>query len=988
MKVLEGLNLDSKLGIDDLKFDQDVTEREILDRTSLTVGENALAEPRYGIVDSVNPRDLVESDINRPLIVTPSTTNDLAVVVGPGVAVAPTSAIMKVTQNLEIELDATDNNALNVVFLENIIVDSGPVRPTKFFVSQPTRQTQDKENMLQVVRLEDFEDTNLFNADRKSNIVVLAVVRVVETLSGTELQFDYTGNSYSFNRRWFSPVDLEHRSKKGSGEVTDRNPHGLSFNDLSSGELTFYEQSLNTGGILARDKDIKGLPGYACVETVEDTRIETDSTGELTKESKFGGSGARFIRLSSYPVRVTGLHKVDHKSDTLAFDWIEGTKIVVIPVTELWQGTAQVYYQRVNSLELPGNISSNTFTLNQPDETNELILSGGLSFTELVNSVVNAEGSGLTPRNYRVYMKEDGNLLTVPERLRSTVLLNDIGTTYQSLTVNSYGPSQVSVGLIDATPGPNLEVVVRLFGKNNEDITITEDIVFGPEWVSLTLPNKENKNTFIRSETVFSVLTGYQIVTRDNDGASSKIQIWAELESGVTPGFADLADVCSFRWNGYGIEEVRDTRRIQTAINKNGNRYEGVGEFAGSGGTKRTHIVSDDFMNPQYKDVVYGYQDSTPSTFFILVLNASGISDGDTITLSDTKVLTAKATTPNRSIGEFLIGADEEETRDDIILTINYAPFNSGSVAEADPDNDNRVLGTRNVLGSRGNAPLAVTTINPSVLSVPSTSSGGIDAFGETYIPHHKDFINSPLPLPSTYDVTNIRERYLSRAFPVDSKGRISVLLHGVKPQDPVDNVQVRARYAQGTLVWSPWVVLTEQDGIWFYLTPPTDITKIQIEIFGKVSGYSLFTEESSNTSISTNPALPDIDAVVGGAYATHATLAEAIIRIPRGKILVTENVNIDASAIEINKPDLIIEFKPGINVTKTGSSVVGFNVTQPRVSIIGGRFVNFSTPGDKAVVYTASANYGQVFGTRFNNCDTNISDLSGTLSQVGVITE
>ena len=29
MKVLEGLNLDSKLGIDDLKFEQDVTEREI-----------------------------------------------------------------------------------------------------------------------------------------------------------------------------------------------------------------------------------------------------------------------------------------------------------------------------------------------------------------------------------------------------------------------------------------------------------------------------------------------------------------------------------------------------------------------------------------------------------------------------------------------------------------------------------------------------------------------------------------------------------------------------------------------------------------------------------------------------------------------------------------------------------------------------------------------------------------------------------------------
>ena len=117
-------------------------------------------------------------------------------------------------------------------------------------------------------------------------------------------------------------------------------------------------------------------------------------------------------------------------------------------------------------------------------------------------------------------------------------------------------------------------------------------------------------------------------------------------------------------------------------------------------------------------------------------------------------------------------------------------------------------------------------------------------------------------------------------------------------------------------------------------------------------------------------------------------TLEEAIQGIPRGKILVTENIIIGSSTIEVNTTDLIIEFKPGVTVTKTGSAIVGLNVTQPRVSIIGGRFVNFSVPGDKAIVYTASANYGQVFGTRFNNCDTNISDLSGTLEEVGTITE
>ena len=42
-------------------------------------------------------------------------------------------------------------------------------------------------------------------------------------------------------------VDIYHRSQIGSGLVSSTNPHGTGLNDLSVGNITFYQQLLNHG---------------------------------------------------------------------------------------------------------------------------------------------------------------------------------------------------------------------------------------------------------------------------------------------------------------------------------------------------------------------------------------------------------------------------------------------------------------------------------------------------------------------------------------------------------------------------------------------------------------------------------------------------------------------------------------------------------------------------------------------------------------------
>lgn len=831
MSNLPSLNYDTKLDIDDLKLDSQDREVQILERTKLLFGQNSGANLSYGIVDQLDPKDVISSDVNRPLLVKPTDVNPLRIDVEAGTAICPNGTIVKLESYVyNFELAATDVDDINVVFLENEIIPAGEFRISRYNTSGQVRRIQNPE-ILRVVTLTDYNNSSLFPLTRKENIVVIAVVKVIAGTTANELFIDYTNNDYSFNRPWFSVVDAAHRAARGSGVVTERNPHGYTFNDLSTGNIPFYSQVAPVGCILAKDKDLKGRVGYACVETIDPSRLLTDASGDITASSRFGGLGAKYFELAFFPTSVNSMHLQNHASRSLAFDWIPGTRLVVVPFSEIFTTSASIYYNRVNSLELSSFINGNKVTFGQPDQDNEFIVSGGLSYNSIVNQVVEFEGSGPIARNFKVYLNSNGDLIKFPQILLATTLLDNVGGEFVSLDVNQFGPAQLSVGMADALAGASLRVTVRLFGTNTQNVSITEDVTFDSSWLSPTLPANEDLTNLRKTNNVFNSLTGYQVIERSLDGSASKILIYAEIESGVAVGLNDLSLAADVNWDGLSVSDVIDSRKVIPFFPEGyKKKYEAIAVQDGS----KDLIVTEEIASPSFNEVVAGYQEGSYASTFITFSN--NVTIGDSIILSPTRTLVATSGTPNRTLGVFKIGANAQATRDDAILTINNTSFDSGFVAVA--EGTNRIKITSLTQGSRGNGDITITTTVSLAITKDSDLENGYDTFGEAIIPHHSDRLKSTVPSPTAYDVFNIRNRYLSRAIPIDYSNDLRVLIHGIKV--PYSGVQVRVRYAYETIDWSPWEVVTGS-GPYFDISKSGQITKIQIAIFGECDGFSLY---------------------------------------------------------------------------------------------------------------------------------------------------
>jgi hypothetical protein len=332
------------------------------------------------------------------------------------------------------------------------------------------------------------------------------------------------------------------------------------------------------------------------------------------------------------------------------------------------------------------------------------------------------------------------------------------------------------------------------------------------------------------------------MVSRTNDGPNSKIQLWAELETSTTLAINKLAKVASVSWDGLAIAELKDRRQVAINLPETKSRYRGAAEVIGLGGTSPSLAYSDDFAMPKLRDTTEGYQTGTKAIFSIIVNDYTRIQAGDQVSFPTGKIITAIVVgSPNRAVGQYLAATSNQATRDDIILTINDVTFNSGFTAVVDINGgDNTVICESTTVGARGNGPVSEPVEgDPSALLISGDCVGGIDGFGECFMPKHQDFINTPIPSPSVYDVTSYRYRYLSVPMPIGSKLTLNIILHGVPV--PQTNIQLRARVATGTSpVWQPWEVLTG-NGAFFTLTKAAVITKLQIEIFGEASGFSVY---------------------------------------------------------------------------------------------------------------------------------------------------
>lgn len=840
MANLPNLNYTTHLSIDDFQEQSNVDEKNLLDRFKMSFGNMSGISPRFGVIDQIDPKNLIETDTNRPLLVSRSNVDNLRISVSIGAAVCPNGTIVQLSSAVfDTQLVRTNLDDIIVVFLENEIIPYGESRVSKYNVPGQVRTIQNPDNLRSAL-LSEYNNSSLFSSSRKENIVVIAVIKIVSSstsVSGLDLAIDYSDITYSFNRPWFSIVDSEHRASKGSGLVSPQNPHGNSINDFSTGAISFYAQFLQHGKILAKDFDIKGRPGYACVEKISKFSILVDNDGSVTLGSNFGGvSGTKYITLVAYPASVNSFHLVSHKSKSIAFDWIQGTNIVVVPAAENFDEDAIIYYNRVHAAEPSIAVLGNRITFDSIDDTREIAISGGLSVGDVTSNYIDFEGSGPVPRDYKIYLSSSKEYLKFPQLIQNTILLDSIGTQFVSLDINQYGPAQLSVALINAVPSSNLKVTIRIYGTNSQNAVITEDLTFDSTWQSIVLPSVEDMTNLKKTKSVFSKITGYQIIERVSDGSSSKIVVYAEIESGVANDLNDLLKIADVSWDGISLSKVIDCRKFESFLPGYTNKYSIIGNnYATINSLK--NVANEDFSCPIYNDVISGYSNNTHAKSTIIFSDSVTNDDLVSITLynnltnaTETKTLVATSSTPNRSIGQFKIGT-ASETRDDFALTLLDESFNSGFTCAANSSNKLDII--RSLGGVRGNSSISITTVVTQAIMKEGDVTGGYDKYAEAVSPQHRDVLNTKILPASEYDTTIVRDRYLSRAFPVNSN-TLDLIIYGSS------SYQVRYRVASNSTNFSKWNVLNKTSNN-IYTISNNNTTKIQLEIFGKCSGYSLF---------------------------------------------------------------------------------------------------------------------------------------------------
>lgn len=832
-KNLPDLNYKTHLSIDDFQYQSDVNEKNLLDRFKISFGDKSNSSPRFGVIDQIDPKDLVETDTNRPLLVSRSPIDNLRISVSIGTAVCPNGTIVSLNSPIfDTQLIRTNLDDVIVVFLENELIEFGESRISKFNVPGKVRSIQNPDSLRSAL-LSSYNNPSVFPSTRKENLVVVAVIKVVSsssTSSGLDLSIDYSNITYSFNRPWFSIVDSEHRASKGSGLVTSQNPHGNSINDFSTGAVPFYSQFLPYGKILAKDYDIKGRPGYSCIEVVSNFSILTDADGTITKESIFGGiAGTKYIQLAAYPSSVNSFHLVSHKSRAIAYDWIVGTNIIVLPVPEVFTESATIYYTRVHAVEPAVSVLGNRITFDSIDDTREIAITGGVGVSSVSTNYIDFEGSGPVARNYKVYLNAFGEYLKFPQVLQNTVLLDSIGTEFVSLDVNQFGPAQLSIALVNAVSSSNLKVVIRIYGTNSQNAVITEDLTFDSNWQSVVLPSVENLENLKKTDKVFTTITGYQVVERVSDGSSSKIIVYAEIESGVADRLNDLMKIIEVNWNGISISKILDCREFEAFLPGYINKYEAIGQNRAILNSNR-NILNEDFSCPHFNDVVSGVSNYTYGRTSLTF--SDNVTVGDTVQLTPSKILVAVSGTPNRSIGQFKVGI-ASDTRDDAILTINNVSFNSGFVALANSLVSNKLDLVSSIAGVRGNGAISITTVITQAITKDGDVVGGFDKYSEAVYPQHRKALNTKV-LPTTeYDVSTVRDRYLSRAIPIKLASQLILVLYNF------NNCQIRYRLALDSFDFGPWIAGDVTTGT--ITITATNITKVQFEIFGKCSGFSLF---------------------------------------------------------------------------------------------------------------------------------------------------
>lgn len=568
-KLLASVELGVRQTSSEFAFNQRVITDEFLLRSLVSSGSS------FGIVDTDNPALVTNTANTRPFHIQPSDTDALTIDVNSGVIFFPSGHFVKLTEKQSgVAMATLTVKETNIIFAEYRTIPSSDKRLSRYDALLSVRNEKQKdEDVIQVATLTDFNDINIFTIDRLKDVVVVGVITIITgSTSQKELSIDMSNTTFSFNRPWFSIQDAKHRAQKGTGSSSV--PHSLSLNDLSSGDLTLYQQLLKHGQIVSKDIVKSNIPGsLECVDTISRSSWKLDRDGSLVSGSKYGKAGSLYAVLGDFPTRLVSV--IDSGDSTVSFagEVVPNTNLFVLAPDDDISVPDNIEIKYVVTKAAKANtVAVNGVVTYAEPVSGELIISNGISFNTLSQTTLSFINSGPIPQVFDVFIDDKKSFIVSPQVILTQTTLNTIGLSIDfNLTTTQFSLAKITIGMTQAVQGSTLDVQIKIKGTDKDDAVQEETLTFNSTWEDVSLPGDFNQNQFKTTTSLFKTVTAINVDSRNNDGANTEIVVYAKLE-GITGDrkFDELCPVSKIFWDGKNIKNIQDFRPIQNNLTSSG----------------------------------------------------------------------------------------------------------------------------------------------------------------------------------------------------------------------------------------------------------------------------------------------------------------------------------------------------------------------------------------------------------------------------------
>lgn len=373
-----------------------------------------------GVITIVGVADFGISSSSTPYL---SIEASSRVVVYPGSCVMPVSHdIVRVEKDciLNVPVNGVNGKILFVVLREKLEVDE---TGKDVFGKDCIKSLKIADGSRSIEIVESF--------DESENCVCLGVIRpytpnIAEAKSGAAssvIKIDSKNETYHNVRPWYSVSDVDHASERGTGKVTENNPHGISYNDLyTKGSDTLHNTLTDRGMLLSKPTEVVDVCGIR--KRVSITRLEVmiDETGAITGKVGDGVYYGRYYELPDIPLSVVSMRSLADGS-VVPYRWVENTSYIEVP-----HGTrvTDFYVEYFYEPSLSPVVGDNGTDVDISGVSGNCVLFSEGRSLEATETNVSFK-KAVPNKEYFVYIDGNGNLVKTPSLSANVDLVESSG---------------------------------------------------------------------------------------------------------------------------------------------------------------------------------------------------------------------------------------------------------------------------------------------------------------------------------------------------------------------------------------------------------------------------------------------------------------------------------------------------------------------------------------------------------------------------------